>query len=124
MPCAADGIPDASGLDAFEAACKAAKDQRVVLIVVERQGRLWAVKADALAAPQHTIPATVHGAVREAVVLLIRSREIRADSCAGPVDFALHDVDSEGRARELVAALHAALYGDLEPLTGAVSPIS
>ncbi|MFE2993312.1 hypothetical protein [Streptomyces sp. NPDC059262] len=42
----------------------------------------------------------MHDAVREAVAFLIRSREIRPDSSAGPVDFVLHDVDSEGRARE------------------------
>ncbi|MFE6904558.1 hypothetical protein ACFVFJ_48720 [Streptomyces sp. NPDC057717] len=120
-PCPADRIPDATGLDAFEAACKAAKDQRVVFIAVERQGGLlWTVKADALTAPQHTIDSAVYDAVREAVARLIHAREIRPDSSAGPVDFVLHDVDSEGRARELAAALHAALYGDLEPLTRAV----
>ncbi|WP_326771335.1 hypothetical protein [Streptomyces sp. NBC_01445] len=123
-PCPADRIPDATGMDAFNAACKAAKEQRVVFIAVEQQGPQWAVKADALTAPQHTIPTTAHDAVREAVARLIRSREIRPDSSAGPVDFVLHDVDSEGLARELAAALHAALYGDLEPLARAVSPTS
>ncbi|MFE4777888.1 hypothetical protein [Streptomyces sp. NPDC056713] len=123
MPCPADRIPDATGMDAFNAACKAAKEQRVVFISVEEQGSsLWTVKADALTAPQHTITATAQDAVREAVALLIRSREIRPDSSAGPVDVVLHDVDSEGRARELAAALHAALYGDLEPLARAVPP--
>ncbi|MFE2993313.1 hypothetical protein [Streptomyces sp. NPDC059262] len=34
-PCPADRIPDATGLDALEAACKAAKQQRVVFIAVE-----------------------------------------------------------------------------------------
>lgn len=87
------------------------------------RGTLWTVKADALP-PQHTITPTAEDAVREAVALLIRSREIRPDSAAGPVDFVLHDVDSEGRARELAAALHAALYGDLEPLTRAVPLMS
>ncbi|MGW6145289.1 hypothetical protein [Streptomyces sp. NPDC055140] len=66
----------------------------------------------------------MYNAVREAVVRLIRSREIRSDSSAGPVDFVLCDVDSEGRARELAAALYSALYGDLEPLTRAVPPTS
>ncbi|MFE6904576.1 hypothetical protein ACFVFJ_48835 [Streptomyces sp. NPDC057717] len=100
--CSADRIPDATGLEAFEAAGKAAKDQRVVFIAVEQQGGLlWTVKADALTAPQHTIDRAVYDAVREAVALLIRAREIRPDSFAGPVDFVLHDVDSEGRAREL-----------------------
>ena len=121
-PCPANRIPDATGLEAFEAACKEAKEQRAVFIAVERQGPLWAVKADALTAPQHTIDTTAYDAVREAVIRLIRAREIRPDSCAGPVYFVLHDVDSEGRARELAAALHAALYGDVEPLARAVPP--
>ncbi|UDM05403.1 hypothetical protein [Streptomyces longhuiensis] len=124
-PCPADRIPDATGLEAFEAACKAAKDQRVVFIAVEQQGGPkppWTVKADALTAPQHTIDSTVYNAVREAVIRLIRSGEIRPDSSAGPVTFDLHDVDGEVRARELAAALHAALYGDLQPLTRAVPP--
>ncbi|MGW6405096.1 hypothetical protein [Streptomyces sp. NPDC055134] len=119
-PCPADRVPDATGLDAFEAACQAARDQRVVFIGVERQGPLWAVKADARTAPQHTIDPAVYNAVREAVIRLIRSGEIRPDSSAGPVYFDLHDVDNEVRARELAAALHAALYGNLEPLTRAV----
>ncbi|MFF1401021.1 hypothetical protein ACFVZD_45820 [Streptomyces sp. NPDC058287] len=85
-------------------------------------GPRWTVKADALTAPQHTLDPTVCNAVREAVALLIRTREIRPDSSAGPVDFVLHDVGSELRARELAAALHAALYGDLNPLTRAVPP--
>jgi hypothetical protein len=34
--------------------------------------------------------------------------------------FVLHDVGSEGRARELAAVPHAALHGDLEPLARAV----
>ncbi|MFF1571019.1 hypothetical protein ACFVY1_48320 [Streptomyces sp. NPDC058293] len=119
-PCPADRIPDATGLEAFEAAGKAAKEKRVVFIAVERQGPLWAVKADTLSAPQHAIDTTVYNAVREAVIRLIHSREIRPDSCAGPVYFVLHHVGSEGRARELAAALHAALYGDLQPLARAV----
>jgi hypothetical protein len=34
----------------------------------------------------------------------------------------MHGVRNEERARELAAALHAALYGDLEPLARAVPP--
>ncbi|MET7543169.1 hypothetical protein [Streptomyces sp. NPDC005507] len=81
-------------------------------------------EADALAAPQHTVDPAVYDAVREGVIPLIRSGEIRPDSSAGPVYFVLHDVDSEGRARALAAALHAVLYGDLEPLVRAVPPTS
>ncbi|MFB8000389.1 hypothetical protein ACFC4G_47535 [Streptomyces sp. NPDC056002] len=64
----------------------------------------------------------MYNAVREAVIRLIHSGEIRPDSSAGPVYFALYDVDGEVRARELAAALHAALYGDLNPLSRAVPP--
>jgi hypothetical protein len=36
----------------------------------------------------------------------------------------MHGVRSEDLARELAGALHAALYGDLGPLTRAVPPVS
>lgn len=57
---------------------------------------------------------------RDTVIHLIRTREIRPDSSAGPVYFVLYDVATEDRARELAAALHAALCGDIEPPTHAV----
>lgn len=66
----------------------------------------------------------MYEAVREAVIHLIRTRQVRPDSSAGPVYFVLHDVETEDRARELAAALHAALYGDLEPLTRAAPETS
>ncbi|MQY39813.1 hypothetical protein SRB17_78410 [Streptomyces sp. RB17] len=62
----------------------------------------------------------MYDAVRTVVLRLIRSREFRHDSSAGPVYFVLYDVESEYRARELAAALHAALYGHLEPLAHAM----
>ncbi|MFE5940552.1 hypothetical protein ACFQ69_34960 [Streptomyces sp. NPDC056470] len=101
---------------------RAAQQQRAVFIAVEREGLRWRIKADTLTAPEHTIPPGVNDAVRDAVIRLVRAREIRPDSYAGPVYFVLHDVGSELRARELAAALHAALYGDLGPLTRAVPP--
>ncbi|WP_420082828.1 hypothetical protein ACN6AT_37545 (plasmid) [Streptomyces sp. JL4002] len=115
-PCPADLVPDATGQDAFTAAYRQAQQQRVVFVAVESQGPRWAVKADALTAPEHAIDAAAYEAVREAVIHLIGIREVRSDSLAGPVYFVLHDVDGEERARELAAALHAALYGDPEPL--------
>lgn len=115
-PCPAGLIPDVTGLEAFNAAYKAAKQQRAVFIAIERLGSHWTVKADALTAPQHAIDATVYDAIRTAVIHLIRSREIRPDSSAGPVYFVMYDVETEHRARELATALHAALYGHLEPL--------
>ncbi|MET8788402.1 hypothetical protein [Streptomyces sp. NPDC004589] len=120
VPCPADLIPDVTGLEALEAACKAARQQGVVFVGIERQSDRWIVKADVLTAPEHVIDTTEYAAVSTAVSQLIQSREIRPDSCAGPVYFALYDVTSEHRARELAAGLHAALYGDLRPLSHAV----
>ncbi|MFJ9752842.1 hypothetical protein [Streptomyces chartreusis] len=118
-PCPADLIPNATGLDAFHTVYKAAKQQQAIFVAIE-QGPQWMVKADTLTAPQRTIDITVHDAIRAAVSYLIRAREIRADSTAGPIYFELYDVGSEQRARELAAALHAALYTHLEPLRQAV----
>ncbi len=58
----------------------------------------------------------MYHAVREAVLRLIRSRRNRPGSSAGPVHLELHDMDSEARAREPAAELHAALNGHLERL--------
>jgi hypothetical protein len=71
-PCPADLIPDITGLEAFNAAHKAARQQRAVFIAIERLGPHRTVKADALTAPQHAIDATVYDAVRTAVTHLIR----------------------------------------------------
>jgi hypothetical protein len=62
----------------------------------------------------------VNDAIRAAVLRLVHQRETGADAYTGPVYFVMHNVPSEGRARELAAALHAALYGDLDLLNRAV----
>ncbi|RPK31970.1 hypothetical protein EES37_34385 [Streptomyces sp. ADI91-18] len=41
-------------------------------------------------------------------------------AAAGPDGLVVHGVADEERARELAAAFHAALYGDLAPLARAV----
>ncbi|OKK02418.1 hypothetical protein AMK26_22430 [Streptomyces sp. CB03234] len=125
IPCPAGQVPDATAVDAFNAAYRQAKRQHAVFVAVENQGRRWTVKADALTAGQdHTVGDDAYDAIRAAVIRLIQAREIRSDSSAGPVYFVLYDVETEHRARELAAALHAALYGDLEPLTRAVPEAS
>ncbi|WP_406053900.1 hypothetical protein OG462_43055 [Streptomyces sp. NBC_01077] len=116
IPCPAGLIPDATDPDTFNAAYRAAQEQQAVFIAVEHHGPRWTVKADTLTAPQHTLDPAMHDTVHEAVTRLIRAREIRSDSFAGPVYYVLHDIDSEPRARELAAALHAAFYGSPGPL--------
>ncbi|MER6572689.1 hypothetical protein ABT288_42655 [Streptomyces sp. NPDC001093] len=57
IPCPADLIPDATGLDAVTSVCRAAEKPRVVFIAVERQGPRWTVEADVLSAPQSDVDA-------------------------------------------------------------------
>ncbi|MFF0133262.1 hypothetical protein ACFYTG_47630 [Streptomyces mirabilis] len=119
IPCPGHLIPDAT--DRFDAAYRAAEGQRAVFVGIEREGEWWTVKADALTGgPGHVVDDAVNVAMRAAIVRLVREREASSDAFAGPVYFMLHGVPSEGRARELAAAFHAALYGDLGPLRRAV----
>ncbi|MFE9438362.1 hypothetical protein ACFYO2_05015 [Streptomyces sp. NPDC006602] len=79
------------------------------------------MKAGALTAgPGHVVEDAVNVAMRAAIVRLVRERAAGVDAFAGPVYFMLHGVPSEGRALELAAAFHAALYGALGPLRSAV----
>ncbi len=124
IPCPAGLVPDATGVDAFLAVYRQAKRQRAAFIAVERQGLRWTVKADTLTAgPHHVVDDSVYEAIRAAVIHLIRTEQVRSDSFAGPVYFVLHGIHSETRARELAACLHAALYGDPEPLTHAARAV-
>ncbi|MGW0926967.1 hypothetical protein ACWD3J_49810 [Streptomyces sp. NPDC002755] len=94
---------------------------RAVFVAIESDGTRWTVKADTLTAgPGHSVDDSVNDAVRAAITRLVRNREVGADAYAGPIYFMMHNVPSEERARELAAALHAALHGDLEPLHRAV----
>ncbi|MFJ8608040.1 hypothetical protein ACIRH0_12675 [Streptomyces sp. NPDC093675] len=121
LPCPAHLIPDATDADAFHAAYRAAKAQHVVFVGIELQGWRWAVKVDALTAPEHVAGNLTYQSIQAAITHLIRKREIRPESSASPLYIVLNGVVGEDRARELAAALHAALYGDLELLARAVS---
>ncbi|MER6031888.1 hypothetical protein [Streptomyces sp. NPDC001851] len=97
-PCPADLIPDATGMAAFEAAYRQAKEQDAVFVAVESLGEHWTVKADMITAPQYAVADSVYDAIRAAVIQMIRAGEIRSDSSAGPAYFVLHNVAAESRA--------------------------
>ncbi|WP_369228611.1 hypothetical protein AB5J52_49200 (plasmid) [Streptomyces sp. R39] len=98
--------------------------QHAVFIAIESEKRQqWTVKADTLTAGSgHTVDDAVNDAARASITRLVQNREVDLDAYTGPIYFMMHGVSSEARARELAAALHAALYGDLEPLNREVSP--
>ncbi len=122
IPCPADQIPDATGTKAFNAAYKAAKDAGATYVGIERRGRCWTVKTDR--APGHVVAEAAAAIVRKAIVHLLLNREVRKYASVGPDYVQLNGITSEQRARELAAAVHAALYGDPEPLARAVPSIS
>jgi hypothetical protein len=126
--CPAHLIPDVTGTDAFHTTYQKAMAQNAVFVAIESEGpQRWTVKADTLiAGPGHTVadPDAVNDAVRAAITRLVQNREVELDAYAGPLYFMMHGLRSEDRARELAAALHAALYGDLQPLARAVPATS
>ncbi len=119
VPCPAGQIPDATGIAAFNAAYEAAQGAGAVFVCIARSGQRWTVKADTFTAPAHVVDEAAAAAIREAAIRLIRDRTVRPGSAVGPAYVVLYDLVGEDRARELAAALHAALYGDLEPLASA-----
>jgi phosphoribosylamine-glycine ligase len=124
VPCPAHLIPDATGTEAFHSAYRNAMAQQAVFVAIEFEVRQrWSVKADTLTAGSgHVAADDVNEAVRAAIARLVQSHEVDWSAYPGPVYFVMHGVQSEERARELAAALHAALYGDLELLARAVPP--
>lgn len=125
VPCPAHLIPDASGTKAFHTAYRQAMAHQAVFVAIESDGPRWTVKADTLTAgPGHSVDGTVNDAIRTAITRMVNTREVGPDAYTGPIYFMMHSVSSEERARELAAALHAALHGDLGPLHRAISPAS
>lgn len=122
VPYPAHLIPDATGAGAFRSAYREAMAREVVFVAIESEApRQWTVKADTLTAgSDHEVADGVNDAIRAAILHLVRNREADFGAYTGPVYFMMHGVRNERRARELAAALHAALYGDLEPLARAV----
>ncbi|MEU6777064.1 hypothetical protein [Streptomyces sp. NPDC046759] len=123
VPCPAHLIPVATGTGAFRNAYRNAMVDGAVFIVIECEGNRWTVKADTLTAgSDHVVTDSVNEEVRAAINRLVERHEVDWGAYTGPVYLMMHGVRNEERARELAAALHAALYGDLEPLTQAVPP--
>ncbi|MFI6355581.1 hypothetical protein ACIBJF_23600 [Streptomyces sp. NPDC050743] len=123
VPCPAHLIPYATGTNAFHDAYRNAMAHNAVFVAIESEGPQWTVKADTLTAGSgHTVADAVNDAIRAAILRLVDNHEVDFGAYTGPVYFMMHGVRSEERARELAAALHTALYGDLEPLARSVPP--
>ncbi|WNM33694.1 hypothetical protein RKE30_26550 [Streptomyces sp. Li-HN-5-11] len=96
-----------------------------MIVAIEAEGQHWTVKADTFTAGSgRRVADTVNDAIRTEIIRLIDAREVDFGAYTGPDYFMMPGVRDEERARELAAALHAALYEDLEPLSRAVPPAS
>ncbi|EDX21335.1 hypothetical protein SSAG_01126 [Streptomyces sp. Mg1] len=117
IPCPPELVPDVTGEQASAVAYAAARAASTTFVGIERGAGGWTVKMD-----RHPVHIVDHGAavaVGHAVRRLVAAGE--ADrAAAGPDGLVVHGVADEERARELAAAFHAALYGDLAPLARAV----
>ncbi|MDF3302941.1 hypothetical protein [Streptomyces tropicalis] len=122
IACPADQVPDATGVTAFNRAYGEARDAGAVFVCVARSGQRWTVKTDTnTAASGHAVSDVAAAAVGEAIDRLRDRREVRlAPRLARPGSTVLYDIAGEERARQIAAALHAALHGDLDPLARAV----
>ncbi|MFD6036891.1 hypothetical protein ACFWHF_20530 [Streptomyces griseoincarnatus] len=125
VPCPAHLVPDATGTHAFHDAYRTAMAHNAVFVAIEAEGQHWTVKADTLTAGSgRRVTDAANDAIRTAMLRLVDAREVDFGAYTGPVYFMMHGVRDEERARELAAALHAALHEDLEPLSRAVPPAS
>ncbi|KPC60734.1 hypothetical protein [Streptomyces chattanoogensis] len=114
-------VPDVSGIEAFNAAYATALATGAVFVSISRSGRHWAVKADTLTAPAHTVDERTAAALRDAVARLVRLHLAGPGSAAGPTYVVLYGVAGERRARALATAVHAALCRNPGPLLRLVS---
>ncbi|MFJ9574080.1 hypothetical protein [Streptomyces bacillaris] len=113
-------IPDCTSEEAHRAAYKRAKAEKSIFVCITRQGAHWNVVLDVLSRPLVTGEAAK-------VLRSVVEELVATGAAAGGANFSteyvsIHQIESEGRAREIAAAFHAALYG-LQQLQVAV-PIS
>ncbi|MFD8619386.1 hypothetical protein [Streptomyces sp. NPDC059513] len=109
MPFPAALIPDCTSEKDHRAAYRKAKADNSNFVCITRQGTHWSVVLDVIARPLVTGEAAK--VLRSAVEELVAS-----GAAAGGANFSteyvsIHQIGSEARAREIAAALHAAIYG-------------
>ncbi|WP_326671801.1 hypothetical protein [Streptomyces sp. NBC_01257] len=109
MPLPAALIPDCTSEEAHRAAYKRAKADSSIFVCITRQGAHWSVVLDVISRPLVTDEAAK--VLRSAVEELVAT-----GAAAGGANFSteyilLRKIGSEGQAREIAAAFHAAICG-------------
>ncbi|MEU2799440.1 hypothetical protein [Streptomyces sp. NPDC007117] len=118
MPLSATLIPDCTSEEAHRAAYKKAKADSSVFVCITRQGTHWSVVLDVIRRPLVTDEAAQ--VLRSAVEELVATGAAAGGANFSTEYISMHQIASEGRAREIAAAFHGAIYG-LQQLQAAVS---
>ncbi|MFI6344951.1 hypothetical protein [Streptomyces sp. NPDC050560] len=110
IPLHAEAIPDCSELKAHHAAYKRAKDNDAIFVCVARRGRRWSVELDAMASRKPYVSDKAMKILESAAETLVLDGTVEQANI-GADYISMWPIETEGRAREIAAAFHAALYG-------------
>ncbi|MDQ0934232.1 hypothetical protein [Streptomyces turgidiscabies] len=103
-------IPDCTKPEAHHTAYRRAKTNDAIFVCIARQGSRWMVELDALASSGPTIPDEAVAVLQSAVEVLVSAGTV-AQANIAPDYISLRAIESEQKAREIAAALHAAMQG-------------
>lgn len=102
-------VPDCTSEEAHRAAYKRAKADSSIFVCVTRQGAHWSVVLDVISRPLVTDEAAK--VVRAAVEELVATGVAGGGANFSTEYISIRQIGSEGQAREIAAAFHAAIYG-------------
>jgi hypothetical protein len=110
MPLHAEAIPDCTEPEAHRVAYKRAKANDVIFVCIARRGRHWSVELDSMASSKPYVPDQAMKIVQSAAETLVLDGTV-AQANIGTGYISMWPIETEGRAREIAAAFHAALFG-------------
>ncbi|MFE9648196.1 hypothetical protein ACFYO0_29580 [Streptomyces sp. NPDC006365] len=118
MPLQAELIPDCTAEKAHRAAYKSAKASDTIFVCIARHGQHWKVQLDAMTSSKPFIPDHAVKVLQSAAEALVIAGTVTTAN-VGADYISMWPIETEGKAREIAAAFHAALYG-LQQLHAAV----
>ncbi|MDQ0404852.1 hypothetical protein ABVB69_09535 [Streptomyces sp. NPDC000349] len=110
MPLQAALIPNCTELEAHRAAYKKAKTEDAIFVCIARHGQGWKVELDAMASRKPYLPDQAMTVLQSAAEALVLDGTV-AQANIGAEYISMWPIETEGRAREIAAAFHAALHG-------------
>ncbi|WP_164252133.1 hypothetical protein [Streptomyces sp. S4.7] len=103
-------IPDCTELEAHRAAYKSAKTNDAIFVCIARQGSRWKVELDAFSSSGPSIPEQAVAVLQSAIEVLVADGTVTQANIA-PDYISIRAIEGERKAREIAAALQAAMHG-------------